>query len=795
DVETLASVNREPAVALVIRKQSGTNTIAVIDRLKQRIKDLSSQLPANYRLAIVRDQSTYIQAAVDAVKEHLLVGSLFAAAVVWLFLRRLRPTLIAAVAIPASLVATFGAMAYMGFTLNVITLLALTLAVGIVIDDAVVVIENVFRFLEEKKLSPREAAVEGTKEVGLAVLATSLSLIAVFLPVAFMGGIVGRFMNSFGVTMAFAIGVSLLVSFTLTPMMASRWLSRGDASEGGGHSEGSSGSRAKGFYPYVERTYLALLSWSMRHRWVVVLLMFGVFLSTFPLGKLANKNFLPKDDESQFEVNIRAPEGTSLATTGQIVESVAARVRELPEVSLVLTTLAGDQQRTQNFGSVYVQLKPTKEREKSQFDVMDDVRAHILPAYSKLGLRTAVGQVNAFSSGNNQEIQFWIGGPNLDKLAEYSAVLAKAVRETPGTVDVDTNLIVGKPELGVHIDREKATDLGVRVEDLASTLNILVGGLPVTDYYEGGEQYEVHVRAAPEDRRDASTIAQTEVPSSKVGTVRLSDVVRLDEGTGPSLVNRINRRRQVLIYANMQPGFSAQAVIDRLNETVKKLNMPAEYSYGLTGRSREQGKAAVNFLVAFVLSIIFMYLILAAQFESWIHPVTILLALPMTVPFALFSIVMLNESLNIFSSLGILVLFGIVKKNGILQIDHTNQLRAQGLPREEAILHANRDRLRPILMTTLAFVAGMIPLVVSSGTGAGTNRSIGTVILGGQTLALLLTLIATPVMYSIFDDWGNAPVWGRLRSLFSRRRSAEDEDVITQVDFPTPVARSEASAP
>jgi HAE1 family hydrophobic/amphiphilic exporter-1 len=407
---------------------------------------------------------------------------------------------------------------------------------------------------------------------------------------------------------------------------------------------------------------------------------------------------------------------------------------------------------------------------------MARVRQQVLHQYASLNLRAQVAPVSPFRAGQNAEIMFWVGGPDLDRLAEYASRLMEVLRSQPGVVDPDTNLVVGNPELGVRIDRAKAADLGVQVQDIAATMNVLVGGLEITDYYEGGEQYEVHVRADERYRRDASGIAQAEVPSRTAGRVTLKDVISVEEGTGPSLINRIARRRQVLLYCNMAPGFSSQAVIDSLERTAAELKMPADYSYGLTGRSREQGRAATNFLLAFLLSIIFMYLILAAQFESWLHPVTILLALPMTVPFALLSIVVFNQSINIFSALGILVLFGIVKKNGILQIDHMNNLRREGMKREEAILVANRDRLRPILMTTLAFVAGMIPLVVSSGTGAGTNRAIGTVVIGGQTLALLLTLVGTPVAYSIFDDWSGGRVLARLRGWLTFRASREPSE-------------------
>ncbi len=774
EADSAAILNGTSTVLLAIRKQSGANTVEVADTIKQRISDIKKELPAGYSLESVRDESNVIRTSVDAVREHLVVGALLAAVVVFLFLGNLRSTIIAAIAIPTSIIGTFATMWWAGYTLNTITLLALALAVGIVIDDAIVVLENIFRHIEEKGESPRKAAVMATKEIGLAVMATTLSLIAVFLPVAFMGGIPGKFLRSFGVTMAFAIAVSMLVSFSLTPMMSSRWLKK--AEEG----YKTLGQRVvDAFYRPIERVYGSILGFLMGRRWIVIIAALCTLGSCVPLAMKANKGFLPVSDEARFQITVRTPEGTSLDETRIASERMARDLRDNPNVKLTVVTVGDDAAHTHNLATIYTLLTPPETRETTQNDMMDWARKNVVQKQSK-AFRINVGEVPLFGGGgfSTARVQYTVRGPDLKKLENIATSVVNKMKKVPGAVDVDSSLIVGKPEIGIYIDRQRAADLGVQPMDIANAMRLLVEGQQVSNYEEHGEQYEVHVRAARQYRADEEGLRLLTVPSSKLGFVALSDVVHLGHGTGPARIDRLNRERQVTLLANAAPGYGDGQMAQEMKKVLDTENMGAGYVAAATGQTREMARVFKAFLLSLVLSFIFMYLVLAAQFESWLHPITILLSLPLTLPFAFISIILFKQAIDIYSVLGILVLFGVVKKNAILQIDHTNQLREHGMDRLDAILLANKDRLRPILMTTAAFVAGMIPLVMSRGVGAGFNRATAGVVVGGQILSLFLTLVATPVAYSLFDDLANF-----LRRIFRIKPPVMDDP---DIDGPEP---------
>ncbi len=787
---SLSRLNGVPTVTLEIRRQSGSNTVEVINGIKRELPRVAAQLPNDVKLEVIRDQSRYIEAALHEIQKHLILGSILASLVVLVFMRSWRSTLIAAIAIPCSVISTFGMMRALNFTLNSVTMLALVLMVGVVIDDAIVVLENIFRFIEEKRMPSREAAKEATKDIGLAVLATTLSLVVIFLPVSFMSSISGRFLYQFGITAAVAIMVSLLVSFTLTPMMSSRLIQVNDAK--GGHAQPSS---RRGFYHWLDLFYSKMLTFAMCHRIPVAIVALLVVVTSFPLYRSVKQEFIPTNvDEAEFEVNVNGPEGTNLDVMNSTIQAMEKDILSTPGVRLVLSSVGGGFVGGVNQGGAYVRIAPHEERTFSagrlwtelkkgnpfkafkgnytQQDVMLEVRRRLQKyAPMRIGVRNA--QSFNFGAGGRTDIDFVIRGPDINNLSEYAEDLMDRSQKLGGIVDADTTLKLNKPELRVEIDRDRAADLGVDTSSIATSLRLMVGGEEEASRFHDAsvnQDYDVQLRLTDVDRSDAATISRLYVPSSRGGLVRLDNLVKIKRDISPSRIDRLNRERQVSIRASVAPGFALADRIDAMRRTAAEMNMPAAYTTAVSGRARELERTFTEFIWAFILSIIFMYMILASQFESLVHPFTIMLSLPMSVPFALLSLWGTGDTLNLYSALGILVLFGVVKKNAILQIDHMNNLRAKGMERLEAVMQGNRDRLRPILMTTLALVAGMLPLALGTGPGAEERRSIAIVVIGGQTLSLLLTLIATPVAYSLLDDLKATQRWRKFATAAAKMR-------------------------
>jgi len=725
----------QDVVSIQILRQSGVNTVKVADAVRAKVAELRQQLPPGVQLLVVHDISDFIKASVHSLVEHLVLGSVLASLIVWLFIRNWRAVIIAAIAIPASVLATFTLMRGMNFSLNNMTLLALTLAVGIVIDDAIIVLENIFRFMEEKGKDRVQAAIEGTREIGLAVMATTLSLIIIFLPIAFMTGYARKYVNEFGWTMAMAILVSLLIAFTLTPMMSSRML----------RVEGKSSHSGK-YISAIENLYLKSLRWSLAHRGIIMLICAVCFLSTFGLYRMVGRDWIPADDQSELLSSFTLPEGTSLSKTSETAADICRHVAALPEVTFVQSYTHGPT----NHAHLFIGLVPRSARKLSHQQLATKVRG-ILAGYrnmtSNVRLPSVLGGEIYFP------ISAIIRGPDLNQLAELSKKVADRMREYPDMVDVNPSLNLNTPELQVKVDRQRAADVGVRMTDISDAVRLFYSGEDeITRFKEGSEQYPVTMQLLAEQRDNPDVLNRMMVPSSKLGQVRLESVASIGRGFGPASLWRYNREFQVSIYSNVSSGYSLDQAAAHTVQSIKEVGLPTGYSYIFSGQVKVLEETTWNLVLAMLLASVFMYMVLAAQFESFSYPFIIMLTLPLSVPFALFSLWITGRALSLWSALGMFLLLGIVKKNGILQVDYTNRLMAEGMPVQAAILEANRVRLRPILMTTFSIIAGLIPVAIGLGAGSEQRASIAVTIIGGQTLCLLLTLLVVPVAYSYFTE-------------------------------------------
>jgi HAE1 family hydrophobic/amphiphilic exporter-1 len=750
----------EPSVSLMIRKQSGTNTVQVVDDVLARLEKIKPNLPPDIQVVPIRDQSRFIRRSFEEIQHHLIWGGLLASLVVFFFMRNVRSTLIAAIAIPASIIGSFTVMKAMGFTLNNMTMLALSLATGIVIDDAIVVLENIFRYVEEKGVHPREAASKATAEIGLAVMATTISLVVIFMPVAFMTGQVGRYFYSFGIISAAAILLSMFISFTLTPALCSLWLRPADM---GGHGKKS---KSRGFYAGMDKVYGGMLEWSLRHRMVMVAIALMVTGSAAFLYGRVGKELVPDDDQSEFSVNVRLPRGTSFERTRVYMQDIERDLRTLPEVQMILTSISVPS------ANYYVAMTPLANRKISQQEVMRRARTMLRKyrdARTSVSGGTDISGASSAGSrgggGGSNRLSVLIQGPDIEQLQIYVTQLMDKVRTIPGVVDVDTNFEPTQPELRINVDRARAADLGVNIDSLASNLGLLVGGQEISRYKEGDDQFSVKLRLDEQFRNDPKLMGDLLIPSGLGRTVKVSDVAHLSREFGPASIERYNRQRQISVNANLDK-VPLGDVIAATRPKVDELNLKPGYSAVFGGSAKTLDEASSDFLIAVLLAIAFIYMVLASQFNSFIYPVSIMTALPLSLPAGLLALMAFGMTINVYSAIGLMMLFGIVKKNSILQVDYTNTLRAQGMQRHEAIITANHVRLRPILMTTVAIIAGMLPIAFGKGAGAGSRASMAVTIIGGQVLCLLLTLLITPVVYSYFDDlreWQPARMFGWLR--------------------------------
>ncbi len=748
-----ARLDGKPAIGLLVRRQSGTNTVHVAQAVKAQVEALRRELaPRGVSLEIAQDLSVYIEHSIHEIQFHLVIGGALAVLIVFVFLRDWRITLVSALAIPTSVIATFIAMNALGFTMNMMTMLALSLSIGLLIDDAIVVVENVFRHIEEGT-PPAEAAHTGTAEIGLAVVAITASVVAVFLPVAFTKGIVGRFFFQFGVTVCVAVLISLFVALTLIPMLSARMLRQG-------HLHGRFFRAITRVLDAIDAAYAGLLRRALRHRFLTVLVGVAVFVASLGVGRFIRSEFIPVEDQSEFNIRVKAPLGASLHATDEILERIRAIVQPQPWVDYTFATIGSDELQRVNEGVMYIKMPDKDQREIGQIAAMDWVRAQLADFKDA---RVAVEIVPRVSGGGrkNSDVQLEIRGPELDRLEQTASAVLEHMRRTPGYADPDTTYDKNKPEVSVAIKRDRAADLGVDPLAVATTVRALVGGADVTKFRAEGDRYDVAVRLLEPFRSRPGDVEKLSVRNDRGQLIRLQNVARVEERSGPVQIDRFNRTRQITVLANLQRDKKVLGeATAELNRLVQAMGMPAGYTYGFAGQADTMRESFESLLFALFMAVVIIYMVLASQFESFVHPFTIMLSLPLSLVGALGALVATQQTINIYTMIGIIMLMGLVTKNAILLVDYTNTLRArEGLDREAALLKAGPTRLRPILMTTLAMIFGMLPIAVGTGAGSESRAPMAIAVIGGLTTSTLLTLVVVPAVYTILDDLRHPGSW------------------------------------
>ena len=745
----LARANGQPSVLIAVQKQSGTNTVAIAEKVKTTMASIQTLLPPDVKVAITRDSSQYIRSSVNDVMESMIFGGLLAVAITFLFLQNTRATIIGAIAIPTSVVATFFLLKMMNFTLNNMSLMGLSLAVGILIDDAIVVIENIYRHMELGK-SPMEAARDGTSEISLAVMATTLSILAVFVPVGSMNGIVGQFFKQFGLTVAFAVAFSLFVALTLTPMLSAYWLK-------GGHEQtaGQSGKKSRikifldrfeaGFLEF-QQFYRRVLSWSLAHpKKLVAIAVLSLFANGLLLPFLGSE-FQPTYDSGEFNITMNAPAGTSLEKMRELVKPVEEQVLAIQErESSYLIIGSGGQAGKATMG---IKLVPAGERSRSMDKIMDELRLK----FRDIGrLKVTVTNNQGMGRGDSRPVQIALRGPELDKLNQMAQQLVEKIRQIPGTTDVDISAEQSSPEIQVAVDPVRVSDAGLDTTTVATTIQMaFLGATTRNEFNPTDKDYQIRVQLEEQGRSSLDDVANLLIASKTGNFVRLGDIANVTLSSGPTQIDRESRQRQVIVYANVV-GVSAGDVTAKVKELMPSLNLPLGYSYKFVGQAQTMQDSFMEIAKALLLAVVLIYMVLAAQFESFVHPFTIMLSLPFSLTGAILGLLIAGQTMNIISLIGVIMLMGLVTKNAILLVDYANQLRHQGMPIIDALIEAGAVRLRPILMTTAAMIFGMMPIALGIGSGAEMRQSMGVVLIGGLITSTMLTLLVVPAVYLLIE--------------------------------------------
>lgn len=753
DEDTFASANGVPCVMTFVRKQSKTNTVDVTDNVNAKMEELKhSNLPPDIIVDKVRDQSNYIRDNIADVWNAILFGGFLALLITYLFLRNFRATIIGGLCIPTSIIATFFMMKVMGFTLNNMSLMALSLAVGILIDDAIVVIENIFRHIEMGQ-TPFTAAKEATEELTLAILATSLSLMAVFVPIGNMGETIGQFFKQFGLTVAFAVAFSTIVAFSLTPMVSAYWIkaeTEEQSSKERTHFVQRALDKFEAGFQSVREMYDSLMAWALERPKKVVAVGIISLLLNLLLLPFVGTEFQPTYDSGEFSVNVKAPIGTSLQKTVELAKPLQQEISQLPEVKIVALNI-GNGRNPVNQGSLDIRLKPSNERERSMQQIMDDLRGRF---QNVEGLKVTVVSNQGGGRGDSRPVQIGLRGSNIKELKNYAQQLADMIRRTEGATDVDISDSEEQPEIVVKLDHAKASEFGLDSTEVGKVIEMAIMGKSTSNSYTiGDNDYDIILQLEQSQRTNINDVMNLRISSSAGQFIRLGDIADVRYGSGPTRIEREDKQRQIVVYANTV-GISPGDLISKVrNEYIPELNLPPGYNYKMIGQADNMARSFKEVYKAVILAIVVVYMVLAAQFESFSQPLIIMVSLPFAIIGAILGLLVAGQTANMMSMIGFTMLLGLVTKNAILLIDYANQEREKGMPIREAVLLACSLRLRPILMTTLSTILGMLPIALGIGEGAELRQSMGVVLIGGLTTSTLLTLVVVPLIYLLFEEW------------------------------------------